>query len=228
MEEKTKQESKKKKIIIFGLVLLLGMLVGLGVVFREEIGARLKPAKSKHLGESSSGRKDKKQEFNFDWALWEDAAGFSFEYPREIEINIHADDDENYSWLTLSKEGKNGNVVILCNDTEYSNIDYWLENDELVRQGSGLETEVASISARKVALKAGLEIVGLIDGDGVIYTIEKQNKDNDDYWNEIYGHVLDSFKLIPLEGESETEFTQWIEGFNTSGVDVVEPVEIIE
>jgi len=224
-KERGKSKPKKKKIIVLVLVLVLGILGGLGFVFREKIISFL------GWGQKTSsplGVQEKKEKFNFDWALWEDEAGFSFEYPRELEIDVHPEDERNYSFLTLTAKERKGRIDIICNDSQYQDINDWLENDSLIKQGSGLETKIASLSAQKVALGNGREITGLIDWDEVIYVLDKNPEGEIDYWSAIYTHILDSFKLIPLEGETEEQFSQWLEGFDTAGADVVEAVEIIE
>lgn len=231
MDEEEKKSKKKKIVIILVVLGILGILGGLGWYFRD----RIFPGKGKKTV-NPLGVQDQKEEFNFKWKLWEDPAGFSFEYPDEIEIDIHVEDEANYSFLTLSSKERKGKLDIICNDSQYADIDEWLSEDSLVKQGSGLETQVASVSGQRVALGNGREITAFIDWDKVIYTIDKtpfdsaQDKPEEevDYWDQIYTHILSSFKLIPLEGETEAQFSEWLGGFDTSGMDVVESVEIIE
>lgn len=68
---------------------------------------------------------------------------------------------------------------------------------------------------------------GLIDGDAVLYTIDKQSA-GETFWNQAYSAIVMSFKLTPLAGESEKDFNNWLGGFDTESVDAVEPVEVIE
>lgn len=219
------EAKKPKKLIIWVLVLLIGILAGLGIVFNKQI---ISWWQSRGRDKSLGIKEEEKEKFSFDWALWEDAAGFSFEYPRGLEIDVHSDDDINYSFLTLTSKEREGKIDIICNDSQYQTIEEWAEEDSLVKAGNALETEVASISGQRVALGGGREITAFIDWDEVIYVFDKTPEKELDFWNEIYARIISSFKLIPLEGESEEEFSQWLEGFDTVGVDVVEPVEIIE
>lgn len=228
--EEEKKSRKKKIVIILVILVILGVLGGLGWYFREQIYRGLKSAitgkKKKTI--NPLGVQEKKEEFNFKWKLWEDPAGFSFEYPDEVEIDIHAEDEANYSFLTLTSKERKGKLDIICNDSQYADINEWLSEDSLVKQGSGLETQVASVSGQRVALGNGREIIAFIDWDEVIYTIDKTPEKELDYWDEICSHILFSFKLIPLEGETEEQFSEWLGGFDTSGMDVVEAVEIIQ
>ena len=64
--------------------------------------------------------------------------------------------------------------------------------------------------------------------DEVIYVVDKTPEEELDYWQEVYSHILSSFKLIPLEGETTEQFSEWLGGFETRGMDVVEAIEIIQ
>ena len=178
-------------------------------------------------GRASDKNTEEEKKTKFNWTVWEDPAGFSFEYPKETTINNHPEDKENYAWLELTKEGSKGKIAIFCKDSQHNNIDQWAKKDKEVSAGNSLNTTIASASAKKVALGEGKEIAAFIDPDAVIYTI-KLIPENETYWQEIYRRILSSFKLIPLEGETQETFSNWMEGFNTSGADVVEPVEVIE
>jgi len=212
-----------KKLVIIPASLILLIILVLVYIFRDQL--------SGYLGISSSSdqipQQEEKPEYSFEWTWWEDAAGFAFEYPQSFEINDHPEDEINYANLELTSQDKSGRIIILVNDTEYADIEAWLENDELVKEGSGLGTEVASMSANKVVLKEGREVAGFIDWDQVIYTVDVEGEDKD-YWQAVYDQILTSFKLIPLEGESQETFTDWMGGFDTSGVDIVEAMEVIE
>ena len=213
-----------KKLVILPASLILVIILVLIYIFKDQLLG--------YLGISSSSsnqisQKEEKPEYSFEWTWWEDPAGFAFEYPQSFEINNHPEDKINYANLELISQDKSGRIIILVNDTEYSDIEAWLENDELVKEGSGLGTEVASMSAKKVVLGEGREVAGFIDWDQVIYTVDIEGEDKE-YWQAVYNHLLSSFKLIPLEGESQESFSDWLGGFDTSGVDIIEAVEVIE
>lgn len=214
-----------KKVIIIIILVILIILGSLGLIFKDRFASFLKPTLSP-LGNQELVKKPE-EEFNFEWTEWQDSAGFAFEYPKELDINPHPEDEENYAYLELTKNDKNGRTIIVVNDSEYTDVGEWLEKDELVRDGNGLETEIASVSARRVALKNKREIAAFVDWDQVIYTIDNQGE-GEEYWRQVYTGILSSFKLIPLEGESEEDFVNWLGGFDTSGVDIIEAVEIIE
>lgn len=211
-----------KKIIIAVASGCLVLLLVLGFIFKDKLSG---------LGlfspQTEKTTEEVKPKFNFEWQLWEDPAGFSFEYPKSFEVNDHPEDENNYANLELTTSEKEGRIIIIVNDTEYADLDQWLEEEELIKDGNALGTEIASMSAKKVVLEEGREVAGFIDWDQVIYTIDVSGPDKE-YWQEVYNHILSSFKLIPLEGESEESFYEWLGDFDTSGADIVEAVEVIE
>jgi len=222
----------KKTAITLGLLGVTGILIGWGVVYRGQITDFLKGKKEQSnpqvKSENIEKEKPKKPEYNFKWSQWEDPAGFSFEYPKSLEVDVNPDDTINYANLELTSKQKRGKIIILCNDTKYNSAEEWAKKSDLVKNSTHLETKIAGLTGQKVNLGEGREISAIIDMDKVIYTIEKQPEGEKEYWGQIYTHIIESFKLIPLEGETEEEFSQWLEGFDTEGVDVVAPVEVIQ
>lgn len=237
VEEETfgvKPKKSPKNLLKLILVLILGVVFGAIVVFHHEIRQGLKTflpflqKKKTTNNQLVQGEKKEKEEFKFDFKLWEDPAGFSFEYPKDLEIDIHPEDGTNYSFLTLSHKEKEGKIDIKCNDSPYSTLEEWLEKDELVKNGSAVETKIASLSAQKIALADNREVAALIDNDKVIYIFDKNPAKEKNFWQAVFNHLLQSFKLIPLQGESQEEFNQWLNDFETSNVDIIEEVEVIE
>ena len=117
--DEEKKNRKKKTVIVLVILVVLGILGGVGWYFRDQITSYFSPAEKIT---NPLGVQEKKKEFNFKYKVWEDPAGFSFEYPDEIEIDIHVEDESNYSFLTLSSSNRKGNINIVCNDSQYKDI----------------------------------------------------------------------------------------------------------
>lgn len=211
-------EMKKKLPILLVIITILLVLAIIFFLIRKPFKKPLTPLSEKSLPGV---------EEQFTLKTWEDPAGFSFNYPEILKIGIHEEDEISYAHLELTREGKPGRMLVIVNDSDYSTLEEWLKEDPEVKNTSALDTQVAEMKAKKVALKEGKEITAFIDLDQVIYKIIKEPK-GENFWNQVYKTFLDSFKLISLEGESEEAFQNWLEGFETADVDVVEPVEIIE
>jgi len=210
----------KKALLAFILVFVL--IGGVAAFFY----FRFEPTSEKAMLNPLLENQKRENELDFDWAWWEDPAGFKFEYPQGFEIDSHEEDEVNYAYLEFAKKGSSGKLTVICNDAPYQSINDWLE-DELVKEGNSLQTEIASFPAQKVILGEGREVAAFIDQDKVIYLIDKQ-PEGEAFWDQVYARILSSFALVPLEGETAAEFQDWLEGFDTSSADIIESVEVIE
>lgn len=130
---------------------------------------------------------------------WEDPAGFKFSYPESIEIDSHEEDSENYAHLELTSPDREGKIIILMSDTNYSDIESWAKKES--GEGQVIDTELAGSPAKKVAFTHPERIlVAAIDID-VLIAIE-MTPDEKNFWQGIFNKILASFELIPLEGET--------------------------
>ncbi len=167
-------------------------------------------------------------------AKWEDPAGFSFSYNKELEFDKHPEDKVNYANLEFSFVGKKGIIKIIVNDSDYQDLDEWYENDKSVRKGSAIDTEVAGLKAKKVVVSQPISrvVTAFIDADQVIYLLQLDPEGEDRFWQRNYDLILSSMELIPLEGESGESLRlleieeDWGEG--EEGEVIVEPVEVVE
>jgi len=91
-----------------------------------------------------------------------------------LKIDTHPNDESNYSFLTLTSPERKGKIDIYCNDAAYKTVEEWLAKESLVKQGNFLDTKIASISGKRVAIGNGRELTAFIDWDEVIYVIDKQ------------------------------------------------------
>lgn len=226
----------KSKIWLIILILgVLGILGGLGWKYPASWragGQFLQSQWQRFFGKKTAplGVQEvkKSQEFKFEWKKWEDPAGFAFEYPTQLKVNVHSEDENNYSYLELTSDQKKGKLIILVNDNKYDDLKEWLEKDELAKTGVSLETKIATQSAYKIALGSNRQMVGFVDGDNVLYYLYLEPEEETEWWGQIFEHLTTSFVLIPLKGESPEQFNEWVGGFDTSNVDITEPVEVIE
>lgn len=211
-----------KKVIVI-IISVLAVLLGLVIVVKIFV----KPSKQKSISPVGEKQQKKEPEFQVDLKEWNDPAGFAFLHPDDLKITSVEEDEVNYARLILSKDGALGKIEITCGDSQFASLDDWAKNDKLAKEGSALETEIASMSAKKVALNEGREIAAVIDADQVIYKFVKESE-GEEYWDRVFRAVLSTFRLVPLEGESEADFQQWLGDFDVSGADIVEAVEVIE
>ena len=184
--------------------------------------------------QSPAGWAEPEKEERIEAEEWEDPAGFAFSYNKLMEINDNPEDEINYANLQLQMADRAGEITIIVNDTDYADINDWLENDETLAGGSVLDTKIAGLEAKKISLPGNQKVVsGFIDADKVLYLISLDLGKNSSFWQRNYDLVLSSFEMIPLEGEAEDSLrlveTEAAAGDdNFSGEVVYETEEVIE
>ena len=97
-------------------------------------------------------------------ATWTDEAGFSFQYPENIAIDKHPDDNDNYANLTLTDSDQEGSIDIVMSDKN-NTMDKWLNPiDTILGEKDG-----------KKNITATETIIGVIDND-VLVTLKRSTK----------------------------------------------------
>ncbi|HUV43154.1 MAG TPA: hypothetical protein VMY36_04625 [Patescibacteria group bacterium] len=200
---------ERKKLLITSLI-LIGVLVG-GVVLFKIKGSR--SLVGPIVKESESAEE----------VTWEDPAGFSFLYPKEIKIDPHEEDEESYAHLELTSPDHSGKILVWVKETDYTDIEDWLA-DEIGEEEQVFDTKLDTEPAKKIAFSDPEKlVVAAIDIDSLV--LVEMYPDEENYWQEVYNNILDTFTFIPLEGE-ETE-SGW-QGAGGAGGIIEEAEEVIE
>ena len=171
-----------KKLIIILVSVLLVLVAG---------GAWYKFGAKKQTTITLLSSQTPKQEEKIETLGWKDPAGFSFSYNKEFKIDNHPEDEINYANLDLASPDHQGLINITVSDSS-----------DQIETGNSLDTQVANLAAKKVLLPEGTVTV-FSDSDKVTYKIKMDPQADKDFWNRNYDLILSSFKLIPIEGESE-------------------------
>lgn len=179
----------KKKILVIVIPSLVTLLaVGIWLFFfrfksQSSLVSPLSPAEEEEV----------------EWLVWEDPAGFSFSYPKNIQINSHEEDKENYAHLEMTASEHPGNVIIWLKDTQYTKLEDWVKA-EATQGGQVFDTELGGEPAKKVvSTQPNKLVVAAIDVDALL--LIEMTPDEEDYWQETFNKVLSSFTYLPLEGE---------------------------
>ena len=198
-----------KKLLIVA-ILIISFIFGGVIIWRFKKGSSMINPMADPSVESSSTVK---------LADWEDAAGFSFSYPEDINIDPHEEDEKNYAHLELTLPAHEGKIIILVKETEHADIEAWLEETGVEAQI--LDTELGAKPAKKMAYTDPQKIVTVaIDVDALV--LIEMIPDKEGYWNKVYDQVLKSFTFIPLEGEEKA-----ISVPDQGGANIIEEVEEI-
>jgi len=131
---------------------------------------------------------------------WQDPAGFQFSYPENLKIDPHEEDKENYAHLELTSLEHSGRILIWVKETKYTDLEDWLEK-EVGIDIQVLDSELAGRPAKKIAYSQPQQLItAIIDVDALI--LVEMEPDSEGRFQKVYDQILQSFELIPLEGES--------------------------
>ncbi|KKS98188.1 MAG: hypothetical protein UV73_C0003G0130 [Candidatus Gottesmanbacteria bacterium GW2011_GWA2_43_14] len=129
-------------------------------------------------------------------ADWEDQSEFKFSYPKNLKLNPHDEDTENYANLELSKSNHPGSIVLWTKDTRASDIKEWLIKEKIANV---IETELDGYPAVKVLSQGeSKKLTVSAIRSGYLYQIEA-NLTDEKYWQPVFDSVLASYKFLDTE-----------------------------
>ena len=130
--------------------------------------------------------------------VYEDEAGFSFSYPKEVRVSDQTpEDDSYYTLLTLSKGEEK--ITISAQDTKETKTEDYIKKSKDYQIASlyGAVT-LGGMSAKQYSLSD--KLLTVVVDKGVVYLIEGP-KDGG-FWEETQSIVIDSFTFAGSESAS--------------------------
>ena len=140
--------------------------------------------------------------------VYEDWAGFRFEYSKSLKVEeIETDDETVYSSLELTAvDGEK--AVLRVVDSRFKDLDEWKREFETDNVAISLR-EIYWVDIPGLQLKYGApkKLLTVALEDGVIYRLESPT-DNGGFWDETHQLILNSFEfdesVMIKEAEEET------------------------
>jgi hypothetical protein len=125
--------------------------------------------------------------------LWDDPAGFTFQYPKGLTVNKHDEDQENYAHVELTSTQHQGNIIVWAKDTTAVAISQWLKNEKTLKDQSFVDTTLGGNDAVKVLVKEPKkkQITATLDEDVVV--IVETELDDEGFWQKVNDTVVGSF-----------------------------------
>lgn len=185
--------SKKKNIVILGvgiaILFVLGMLVFLKTRKPESLVSPLP-------GEGGSAETETGK------LLYEDEAGFSFQYPQTLGI-VESDvsDPNTYSSLELlSKSHPEEKMVVKITDTDFSTIEAWLKkNPQEGKLVSEKEVSLSGMKGKSFKYAEPSKNLILVIDSGILYRLEAPDSD---FWRSAFETASSTFKLTEEQTSS--------------------------
>jgi hypothetical protein len=133
-------------------------------------------------------------------ADWDDPAGFTMKYPKEVTLNKHDEDKINYAHIELTNSSHPGGLIVWVTDLPRGVTDTVLWGKKMATPSTALsfDTTLGGQQAKKI-LNSGppkTATVGVVY-DGVLWYIEALIG-SEPYWQSVFDSVTGSFTFKPL------------------------------
>lgn len=190
--------SMKKLWIVTGAIIVLGVVVGGAFFFLQQNTKVISP------GEVVSAPTPA-----VEMATWNDVAGFSFQSPKDLSVNKHEEDPDNYAHVELISRDHPGNIIVWVKDLPpgVTTLDSWVK--KLYPGATILDTKLGGEPAKKILTTTPVKMltVGAIS-DNLLFSVEGTLTDSE-YWSRVHDTVTGSFAFTPASttavGESVDE-----------------------
>jgi hypothetical protein len=168
----------KKLWIVIGIVVVLGVAVGGVFVYSAKNTKVLAP------GETAAATPTPVVGMK----TWNDPAGFSFQYPKDLSVNNHEDDNDNYAHVELTNKDHPGNIIVWVSDPPK----IWPP-----KEGTSIDTTLGGIPAKKILIStpSAKLIVGAVS-EGLLFKIDGTLTDKP-YWQSVEDGIVKTFSFTP-------------------------------
>jgi hypothetical protein len=118
---------------------------------------------------------------------WNDPAGFSFQYPKDLTVDKNEEDDDNYAHVEFTNPNHPGSIIVWASDPPR----VWPP-----KEGISIDTTLGGEAAKKIMIStpSAKLIVGTIF-DGLLFKIEGTYSDKQ-FWQPIQDTIIASFAFI--------------------------------
>lgn len=207
----------KRLIILAGVILIAGIVAGILFINRQRIFPQ---KKVQNVVESPTTPTPQ-----VDLATWEDPAGFTFQYPKGIQVNKHDEDTENYAHVELTHPDHKGNVIVWMKDTTATTIAQWLKNEKSLASAVSVDTTLGGNEAKKVMVKEPKvkQITATLDEDVVV--IVEANLEDEAYWQGVNDTILRSLSFNTSQTTTSAGGDAGVQGEPAVAADEEETIE---
>ncbi len=147
---------------------------------------------------------------------WTDQAGFTFQYPKDVTVDKHDEDQVNYAHIEMTHKDKMGTIIVWAKDTNAADSAGWVKKEKGLSGGTVFDTVLGGISGKKVLLTTPKKVIvsGVVD-EGILFYVEGSFEDSL-YWTSAYDTITSSFTFVK---EKQTA---------PVGIDPVDEEEVVE
>lgn len=124
---------------------------------------------------------------------WDDPNGFQFQYPKDLTVDPHEEDNQNYAHIEFTNPTHPGSVIVWAKDTKAADAAAWIKGEKSYTGAVILDTTIGEREGKKVLTEISNKkiIAAVVDG-GVVFYIEGDLKDSE-YWTGVHDTISGSF-----------------------------------
>lgn len=208
----------KRKIIISLLIVTLAVSIIVVIV-------AVKKQQSKTTAKVTLTSQTQQEQVDLE--TWKDPAGFTFRYPKGVDINKHDEDTENYAHVEMTNKDHQGTLIVWAKDTTYADTAGWLANDPLLQNSSSVDSTLGELPAKKIIVTTPkkMYVIGVVT-DAILFTIEA-TPGEDSYWQNVFDTIAKSFQFT--DQETTTASSEVVNEEDVGGsVEAVDEEETVE
>jgi hypothetical protein len=181
----------KKLMIITGVIVVIGAVAGGIFIFSRQRTKLNSPP------EIVVAKPSAIPTTTVDLTTWTDEAGFSFQYPKDLTVNKHEEDNDNYAHVELTSKDHPGNIIVWVKDlpSGVSTLDSWVK--KIYPTATSIDTTLGGEPAKKILVSVPIKMltVGTIS-ENLLFLVEGTLTDNE-YWSGVHKTITDSFAFTP-------------------------------
>lgn len=123
---------------------------------------------------------------------WKDQSEFEFKYPKNLSLNPHPEDTENYAHLELTSAVFPGSVILWAKDSKYATVNDYVSGNKIA---GSIESTLGDLSAVKIMDPENSSKYSILTvRKGYLYQIEVDSR-GDKNWTDIFNLIADSYKF---------------------------------
>ncbi len=134
--------------------------------------------------------------------MWDDPSGFTMQYPDDVTVNKHEEDQVNYAHVEITNTAHPGGIIVWVKDLpkNVTNTITWGKVAATPSSAISFDTTLGGQPAQKILVSGAVKTqsVGLVY-DNVAWSVEAVLAD-ESYWQQVYDIVTQSFTFKPLAG----------------------------
>jgi hypothetical protein len=163
--------------------------------------------------------------------LYENASGFSFEYPETVTISENEKDTTAYGSIVITSDTKPGRMTIRVVDTKATSASQWFKDADITtKNADSTSVPFADIEATQTATSGGLLTVSVDYNksikQGAAFIISLDWDGEEEFWQKVYDTILETFAFTEPE-EQAPQSSGSSSSSDDSGI-IFEGEEIIE